>query len=494
MPLQFYNTLTKKKEEFKSIDDKAIRMYVCGPTVYDYFHIGNARSFMMSDVIRRYFEYRGFDVKFIMNITDVDDKIIRKANERKVTSNEIAEEYTKAFLEDIEKLGIKRATVNPKATENINEIIDIIKKLISKGIAYQLGNDVYYSIEKFNGYGKLSGKNLDDLISGARVDVDATKKNPLDFALWKGAKEGEPFWVSPWGNGRPGWHIECSAMAMRYLGETIDIHCGGNDLIFPHHENEIAQSEACNGKPFANYWIHFGFLNIDNEKMSKSLGNFFTTRDMLKKYPANALRFYYLQTHYASPLNFTHEGLEGAKNGCDRLNHSITELKRRLDEQKIGNSEIDITEYENRFIEAMDDDFNSPKGLSVLFDLVKHINVELGKEEGIKEVNIKALLSFFDKTLNGIFGLATANDSSVPESVINSILSAKALFEEMLGKPIVDFNKGNAADLFEELIERRKEAKKSKNWKLADQIRDELKKSGIILEDRKDGTTEWKYE
>jgi cysteinyl-tRNA synthetase len=496
MPIQFYNTLTKKKDEFKSIDNKTIRMYVCGPTVYDYFHIGNARSFMMSDVIRRYFEYRGYDVNFVMNITDVDDKIIKKANEQNKTSNEVASEFTIAFLEDIGKLGIKKATTNPKATENIKEIIDIIEKLVSKGIAYQLGNDVYYSIDKFIGYGKLSGKNIDDLISGARVGVDETKKNPLDFALWKGAKEGEPFWESPWGKGRPGWHIECSAMAMRYLGETIDIHCGGNDLIFPHHENEIAQSEACNGKPFANYWIHFGFLNIDNEKMSKSLGNFFTARDMLNKYSANALRFYYLQTHYASPLNFTHEGLEGAKNGCDRLNNSINELKRRQGEHINGNLEIDITEYENRFIEAMDDDFNSPKGMSVLFDLVKHINVELTKEDSLKDENIKTLLSFFDRTLNGVFGLAEVETDNVlvPERVITSILSEKTLYEEMLGKSIDIITKESAADLFAGLIDRRKEAKKSKNWKLADQIRDELKKAGVTLEDRKDGSTIWKAE
>ncbi len=496
MSIQFYNTLTKKKEEFKPIDDNTIKMYVCGPTVYDYFHIGNARSFIMSDVIRRYLEYRSYEVKFIMNITDVDDKIIKKANARGVSSNAVAEEFTKAFLEDIDKLGVKRATMNPKATENIKEIIEIINKLLNKGAAYQLGNDVYYSIENFSGYGKLSGKNIDDLISGARVDVDDTKKNPLDFALWKGAKEGEPFWESPWGKGRPGWHIECSAMAMKYLGETIDIHCGGNDLIFPHHENEIAQSEASTGKQFSNYWIHFGFLNIDNEKMSKSLGNFFTTREILNKYSANALRFYYLQTHYASPINFTHEGLEGAKNGFERLNNTIGELNRRLASNENGVNQIEMKEYEERFIEAMDDDFNSPKGMSVIFDLVKQINVKLANQDLLKAENIRALLAFLDKTLNGVFGLtaSSADIAAVPDTILIKLNEAKALFEEMLGNKIEALDANSAPDLLNKLVEQRKEAKKSKNWKLADQIRDELKKAGITLEDKKDGTTIWKAE
>ncbi len=495
MSIQFYNTLSKKKEEFRSIEDKSIKMYVCGPTVYDYFHIGNARSFIMSDVIRRYLEYRNYDVKFIMNITDVDDKIIKKANKNGSSPESVASEFTKAFLEDIDKLGIKRATVNPKATENIPEIIDIIESLISKGNAYQLGNDVYYSIESFNGYGKLSGKNVDDLISGARVDVDETKRNPLDFALWKGAKEGEPYWDSPWGKGRPGWHIECSAMAMKYLGETIDIHCGGNDLIFPHHENEIAQSEACSGKSFANYWIHFGFLNIDNEKMSKSLGNFFTTREILNKYPANALRFYYLQTHYASPLNFTQDGLDGAKNGYERLCNTITEIKRAIESGLEGEVSIAVSEYENRFIEAMDDDFNSPKGMSVIFDLVKQINIELSGESKLKKENLTELLTFLEKTLDGVFGLKLPEaKAQIPNAVINYFESKKELIGSIVGRAVELSKSSEISSLLDELIEKRKEAKQNKNWAVADQIRNELKNGGVLLEDKKDGSTVWKIE
>jgi cysteinyl-tRNA synthetase len=495
MSIKFYNTLTKKKEEFKPINDKTVKMYVCGPTVYDYFHIGNARSFIMADVIRRYFEYRGYDVKFIMNITDVDDKIIKKANEEGVSSDVIAEKYTKAFLEDIEKLGIKRATINPKATENIQEIIKIIEKLISSGIAYQLGNDVYYSIDKFSQYGKLSGKNIDELISGARVEVDENKRNPLDFALWKGAKEGEPSWDSPWGKGRPGWHIECSAMAMKYLGDTIDIHCGGNDLIFPHHENEIAQSEASSGKPFSNYWIHFGFLNIDNEKMSKSLGNFFTTREILNKYPANALKFYYYQTHYASPLNFTKDGLEAAKNGIERINNTLQELKYNLSEGKEGNYEINIKEYEDKFVEVMDDDFNTPKGLSVLFELIKDINVCVSSGNSLKIENINNLINFFDRILNGVFGLnLSAYKNELSDKIISRFKEKRETFESIVEQKIENYDSENISKLINHLIEIRKEAKKSKKWNLADQIRNELKEIGILLEDRKDGSTIWKAE
>jgi cysteinyl-tRNA synthetase len=496
MSIRFYNTLTKKKEEFISIEKNRVRMYTCGPTVYNYFHIGNARSFLMSDVIRRYLEYRGYEVKYVMNITDVDDKIINKANESNKTTKEITDEYTQAFFDDINNLGIKRASVNPKATEHIQEIINLIKRLVDKGTAYQVNNDVYYSIEKFKSYGKLSGKNISDLIAGARVDVGEIKRNPLDFSLWKGMKPNEPFWESPWGKGRPSWHIECSAMAMKYLGETIDIHCGGNDLIFPHHENEIAQSETCNEKPFSNYWIHFGFLNLDNEKMSKSKGNIFTTRDILSKYPANVLKFYYLQTHYASPLNFTDEGLEGAKNGFERLQNSISELKRRKKENKYGQIEIEINDYENRFIEAMDDDINSPKGMSVLFDLVKQVNLVLQKEEGISEKGIKSVLSFFDRTFSGVFGLNASETTSVniPDSILSAIVSKKENFYKMLGVIFSELNKENVDLLLDKLVEKRKEAKTNKNWKLADQIRDELKQTGILLEDKKDGSTIWKIE
>ncbi len=317
--LTIYNTLTRKKEEFIPIKPNEVKMYVCGPTVYDYFHIGNARSFIMADVLRRYLEYKGYNVKYIMNLTDIDDRIIKKSIEEKIDAKLVAEKYTTAFLEDIEKLKVKRADIYPKATEHVDEIIDFIRQLEKNNYAYNVYGNVFYDVSKFNKYGKLSGKKLDELEAGARVDVNEEKKSPLDFALWKKAKEGEPFWESPWGNGRPGWHIECSAMSCKHLGETFDIHAGGNDLIFPHHENEIAQSEAATGKKFVNYWIHFGFLNINNEKMSKSLGNFFTARDVLKLYSAESIRLLFSQTHYRGPLEFNDELLESAKKGLGKV-------------------------------------------------------------------------------------------------------------------------------------------------------------------------------
>ena len=301
-------------------------MYVCGPTVYDYFHIGNSRTFVLSDIIRKYLEYSGYNVEFAMNLTDVDDKIIKKSNEEKTDSKNIADKYTKAFFEDIQKLGIKKADIYPKATEHIKDIINMIKKLENNGLAYAVDGNVFYNVLKFKGYGKLSGKKIDELESGARVEVNINKKDPLDFALWKKAKEGEPFWESPWGNGRPGWHIECSAMSCKHLGETFDIHAGGNDLIFPHHENEIAQSEGANGKKFVNYWIHFGFLNIDNEKMSKSLGNFLTAREILKRYSAEAIRLAFAQAHYAGPLNFSDELLSSAEKGLEKIKNLVDKI------------------------------------------------------------------------------------------------------------------------------------------------------------------------
>ena len=321
--LSIYNTLTRKKEEFVPINPHEVKMYVCGPTVYDYFHIGNARSFIMADILRRYLEYKGYNVKYIMNLTDIDDRIIKKSIEEKIDAKLVAEKYTKAFFEDIEKLKVRRADVYPKATEHVHEIVNFIEQLEQNGFAYNVDGNVFYDVSKFKEYGKLSGKKLDELESGARVDVNEEKKNPLDFALWKKAKEGEPFWESPWGNGRPGWHIECSAMSCKHLGETFDIHAGGNDLIFPHHENEIAQSEAANRKKFVNYWIHFGFLNINNEKMSKSLGNFFTARDVLKLYSAESIRLLFGQTHYRGPLEFSDELLDSAKKGLEKFENLI---------------------------------------------------------------------------------------------------------------------------------------------------------------------------
>jgi cysteinyl-tRNA synthetase len=508
MAIKVYNTLAKKKTEFKPIEPGKITIYMCGPTVYDYFHIGNARSFIMSDIIRRYFEYKGFDVKFIMNITDIDDKIIKRANERNVKAEDVANEFTKAFFDDLEKLCVKKATINPHATENIPEMIKIIETLIGKGIAYQLGNDVYYNIEKFNGYGKLSGKNVDDLIAGARISVDEAKKNPLDFALWKGAKEGEPFWESPWGKGRPGWHIECSAMAMKYLGETIDIHCGGNDLIFPHHENEIAQSEGVTGKQFSNYWIHFGFLNIDNEKMSKSLGNFFTAREILDKYPINIIRLYFLQTHYSAPLNFTDEGLEAARNGYYRLRDAVSELKIRLSRKEFGNESIDISEPGQRFDGSMDDDFNAPKATAVLFELAEKVNLVFSAKKGINEKDMEKIVNFFENRLQNVFGvnLPKIIDRSLDlgiqgksyilidsEKLIDTISENRIVFESITNSSISQtLSEQNLITIIGDCTDVRNEARKNKNWTLADKIRNELKNIGIVLEDRKDGTTIWK--
>jgi cysteinyl-tRNA synthetase len=448
----------------------------------------------MSDIIRRYFEYRGFDVNYIMNLTDVDDRIIKKSIDQKISPDEVASQYTIAFFDDIEKLGVKKATAYPRATDNIPEMIDIIKKLIATGKAYQLGNDVYFKIEEFREYGKLSGKNTDELIAGARVSVDEEKMNPLDFALWKSAKEGEPFWESPWGKGRPGWHIECSAMSMKYLGETIDIHCGGNDLIFPHHENEIAQSEGFTGKRFSNYWIHFGFLNINNEKMSKSLGNFFTAREILEKYNGNIIRVYFLQTHYSAPLHFSDDGLEAAKNGYERIQNTLSEIDRRLESKVQGSESIRLDDYENKFVEAMDEDFNTPKAISVLFDLIKQIITIYSAEKNFEYQNLEAIRKFFNQKMIDVFGISAKseeNNSQISSTVNKYILNINT-FTEILGKTKSDITTNKFCDIIEYLIEERHNAKKTKNWSLADKIRNELKNIGIILEDKKDGTTIWK--
>ncbi len=465
--LSIYNTLTRTKEEFKPINPPNVRMYVCGPTVYDYFHIGNARSFIMADIIRRYLEYKGYDVKYVMNLTDVDDRIIKKSISEKRDSKLVAEDYSRAFFEDIQKLNIKQADIYPKATNHIDEIIDIIKKLEEKGFAYNIDGNVFYDVIKFKEYGKLSGKKINELESGARIEINEEKKNPLDFALWKKTKEGEPYWESPWGKGRPGWHIECSAMSCKHLGETFDIHAGGNDLIFPHHENEIAQSEAANGKKFVNYWIHFGFLNINNEKMSKSLGNFFTARDILKIYSAEAVRLAFAQTHYAGPLNFSDELLSSAEKGLEKLKN----LSEKIEEEiRINRTEgiileVDFDKYKSNFETTMDDDFNSPQACAVIFDFIRDVNRAIAENENI---NVKFYLSvkeFLQKTAEGVLG-------------------------------ILDFSKAHKQndgalenDLIELLIKLRIDAKKEKNYSLSDKIRDELKALGVILQDGKEKTT-----
>ncbi len=456
--LHLYNTLTRKKDIFSPVETGKVKMYVCGPTVYDYFHIGNARSFINADFIHRYFRYLGLDVKFIMNLTDVDDKIIKKSNEEKVAYSVVAEKYSWAFFEDIGKLKIYPATMYPTATSHMQEIIDMIAELIKKGFAYNNEGNVFYDISKFNGYGKLSGKKIEELEAGSRVEVNEEKKGPLDFALWKKAKEGEPYWESPWGNGRPGWHIECSAMSCKHLGETFDIHAGGSDLIFPHHENEIAQSEAASGKPFANYWLHFGFLNIDSEKMSKSLGNFFTTRDILKKFSAETLRFFYAQTHYASPLNFTADALEAADSGRLKIDNLYFKLEEIVKDEDCDDS-LFASNYAS-FEEAMDDDINTPKAMAVVFDAVRDINRQIAENKA-SAAYLASAKKFIRRTAGDVLAV--------------------------LGEAKKEA--GLESQLIELLIQLRLEAKKEKNYALSDKIRDRLKEIGVILEDSKDKTS-----
>ncbi len=459
--MKIYNTLTRQKEDFKPIEEGKVRMYSCGPTVYNYFHIGNARPFIIFDTLRRYLEYSGYDVKFVQNFTDIDDKMINKANELGITVKELADQYIAEYFTDAEGLNIGKATVHPKATENIDAILAIIEKLINKGYAYETSDGVYFDTRKFNEYGKLSKQPLEDLEAGARIDVDEGKKHPADFALWKKKKEGEPFWESAWGDGRPGWHIECSAMVNKYLGESIDIHSGGQDLIFPHHENEIAQSEAANGKPFARYWMHNGYINVDNEKMSKSKGNFFTVRDVSKKYDYEVIRFFMLSAHYRSAINFSDELLAQSKAGLDRLYNCLYNLdfiaskakKAELssDEQKVLE---EIFKHKEQFKAAMDDDLNTADAIAALFDLARTINS-----------NVSA-------------------DSS-PELIAKS---AELLRE--LGTVLGIFTKTQEDTLSDEakaLIEKRKQARADKDWALADSIRDELKEMGIELEDTRQG-------
>lgn len=459
-----YNTLTKNKEEFKPINPPNVTMYVCGPTIYDYFHIGNGRTFVMSDIIRRYLEYKKYDVKFVMNLTDVDDKIIKKANKENIPTSELTARYEEAFLKDIKRFKMKPADVYPKATEHMDEIEDVIEKLEQNGLAYNVNGNVFYAIDKFSTYGKLSGRNIDDLEAGARIEVNTEKQNPLDFAVWKKSKEGEPYWESKWGNGRPGWHIECSAMSMKHLGETIDIHAGGNDLIFPHHENEIAQSEGATGKEFVRYWMHFGFLNIDKQKMSKSLDNFFTARDILDKYPAEALRLLFVQSHYRSPLNFSKELIESSHKGTEKLNN----LGRVLTEgiKTVGGIpiEFDFNKFKSLFSASMDDDFNTSQAVAVIFDFVREVNKTIAENEKINSEFYRNVKEFLRSTAETVFG----------------IIHFDSLEEE-----------GTSEDdgWILEQIELRSKAKEEKNWQLADEIRNGLSEKGIILEDSKSGTT-----
>lgn len=473
--LTIYNTLSRRKEEFIPLNPPEVKMYVCGPTVYDYFHIGNARSFIMSDILRRYLEYKGYKVKYVMNLTDIDDKIIKKANEENISSAEVAEKYAKAFFEDLERLKVRRADIHPKATEHISDIINFISQLEKNGYAYCVDGNVFYDVLKFNEYGKLSGKKLDELEAGARVDINEQKKNPLDFTLWKKAKEGEPFWNSPWGKGRPGWHIECSAMSCKHLGETFDIHAGGNDLIFPHHENEIAQSEAANRKKFVNYWIHFGFLNINNEKMSKSLGNFFTARDILKHYTAEAIRLLFSQTHYRGPLEFSDELLQSAQRGLEKFENLIEKINMELEphpsplQSARGRQEGEgvnpnFDKYYKDFEAAMDDDLNTPQAVAVLFDFVRDVNKTIAENENLSLEFYANVKEFLSKTAQGVLGIIDLEKSQTEGSSIEK-------------------------KLIELFIRLRNDARKEKNFALSDKIRDGLNELGIELKDSKEGTT-----
>lgn len=463
--MKLYNTLTKRKEEFQPIEEGKVKMYVCGPTVYNYIHIGNARPMIIFDTVRRYMEYKGYEVNFVSNFTDVDDKIIKKAIEEGVSASEISTRYIAECKKDMEALNVRPATKHPLATEEIGGMLEMIQTLIDKGFAYVKDGSVYFRTKKFEEYGKLSKKNLEDLEAGKRIAVEEQKEDEMDFVLWKPKKEGEPFWVSPWGNGRPGWHIECSVMAKKYLGEEIDIHAGGEDLIFPHHENEIAQSEACNEKTFAKYWLHNGFLNIENKKMSKSLGNFFTVREVSEKYDLQVLRFFMLSAHYRSPLNFSADLMESSKNGLDRILTAVENLKHLQEAStvlELSSEEADklkiSKEYRNKFEVAMDDDFNTADAVSAVFELVKFSNSNTSAENS-KE--------FFKKLYEEIKNLC-----------------------DILGI-LVDRNKEILDDDIETLIAQRQEARKSKNFARADEIRDELLAQGIILEDTREGV-KWK--
>ena len=461
--MQIYNSMTRRKEEFKPIHEGKVGIYACGPTVYNYFHLGNARPFITFDVLRRQLEREGYDVTFVQNFTDIDDKMIRRANEEGITVRELADRFIAEYYKDAQALGIRPATVHPKATDHIPEIISLITRLIENGHAYASpSGDVYYRVSAFPGYGKLSGQNLEERESGAseRLNVETDKEAPEDFALWKAQKPGEPAWESPWGMGRPGWHIECSAMSMKYLGETFDIHCGGKDLLFPHHENEIAQSEGATGKKYVNYWMHNGFINVDNQKMSKSLNNFFTVRDIAKEYDLEAVRLFMLSAHYRSPINFSREQIEAANASLNRLYTARNSLKFQLEngeDRPLNEEEKAFTErlkgYEKRFDEAMDDDMNTADALGAIFELVKDANVTV--TQGASREAAKAALNSLEAICD-VLGILTKKEEELPEEI--------------------------AA-----LVKERAEARKNKDWAKSDELRDRIIKAGYILEDTKQG-------
>lgn len=463
--MKVFNTLKREKEEFRPVEPGVVRMYSCGPTVYNYFHIGNARPFIIFDTLRRYLEYSGYKVYFVQNFTDIDDKMINKANELGITVRELADRYIEEYFKDADGLGIKRATVHPRATDNIDAIIEIVKELEDKGYAYNVDGDVYFSTKKFKDYGKLSHQPLEDLESGARIDINEAKHDPMDFALWKKQKPGEPAWESPWGLGRPGWHIECSAMANKYLAKTIDIHSGGQDLIFPHHENEIAQSECAHGVTFANYWMHNGYINIDNKKMSKSLGNFFTVREIAEEFDYEVIRFFMLSAHYRSPINFSKTLMESAKSGLDRIYNCLDDLKFAAENaesrKELTDSEKDyrnsIGELKKKYIAAMDDDLNTADAISAIFEIVSEANkTAAATGSGFSRETIE-FTSDMIRELGGVLGLLGKNDEGgIPDEVQN-------------------------------LLDERQEARAAKNWARSDEIRDLLREKGFAVKDTAQG-------
>lgn len=458
--MKIYNSQTRRKEEFVPIEPGKVKIYSCGPTVYNYFHIGNARPFIMFDLLRRYLEYRGYEVKFVQNFTDIDDKMIKRANEEGTTVEELGDRFIAEYFKDADALGIHRATVHPRATRHIGDIIGLIKRLEKNGLAYNVNGDVYFDTEAFPAYGRLSGQNLEDLEAGARIDVDDAKRHPMDFALWKAQKPGEPAWPSPWGMGRPGWHIECSAMSMKYLGETIDIHCGGKDLLFPHHENEIAQSEGATGKPFVHYWMHNGHINVDNQKMSKSLGNFFTVRDISKEFDLEAVRMFMISAHYRSPVNFSKEMIEQSKAALDRLytaRDNWTFLLDHAPERELNEAEQALIakgrEAVAKFDEAMDDDLNTADAIGAIFELVKEGNLAITADTA--RAAIKSTLSTL-KEMTDVLGILARENDAIPDDI-------KAL------------------------VEQRKQARAEKNWAESDRLRDEITARGFVLEDTPKG-------
>ena len=482
--MKLYNTMTNKIEEFKTIEENKVKMYVCGPTVYNYIHLGNARPIVVFDTLARYFKYKGMEVDYVQNFTDVDDKIINKSIEEGISASEVSEKYIKCFFEDINRLNILDSVKRPKVTKNMEEIIEIIQKLIDNGFAYEKDGDVYFEVKKYKDYGKLSNQKIEELELGARIDVSEIKKNPMDFALWKKKKDGEPFWVSPWGEGRPGWHIECSAMAKKYLGDTFDIHGGGQDLVFPHHENEIAQSKCAYHGNFANYWLHNGFIQINGDKMSKSLGNFFLLREILEKFSGNVVRLFILSTHYRKPINFSFENMEDTKKALQNIVKSMNKFEDIVEKYKnektadIKNLDFSqkIDEFDKKFEDAMDEDMNTPQALATIFDQIRETNkfISVNKDELSKIYSeIEKSYESLKRKIVNVFGIEIEMENSAKEEDGENMELTKKLIEL--------------------LIKLRSEARSEKNFKLSDEIRDELKGIGVEIKDNRDGTTDYDF-